>query len=485
METGSSRRKLLQYIPIAIIAAGIILRLIVYLQNRDLWTDEVAVALNIFERSFSELTTPLSYNQYAPPVFLWLVKLSTTILGYGEQAFRLVPLLSGIGALLLLYKILDKSIEGSAKWYPLALFATGIYYLRYATELKQYMPDAFVALFLVWLALRTTLKSNIKLALIWTLVGSITIWASMPSVFILAAIGCYYGATIISNKEYKKLWVIVIPAILWLGQFLVYYYAILSQQISSDFLVGYHERYFLHKLPAGQAEWTHNKDLLNTILSKTFSNNWWSYWFNLALLITGIVSAIRVRNSKAILFIMPVVLMILAAAMKQYSLIPRLTLFAMPLLLVIAGYGLHHLVKTKRVFVKELTTVLSITAFLYSQPLLAIRKPIKEECITESLDYLADKNIEGKQLIVYTGAINAYNYYTKVHPDQTKWIGLKEGILLEQGADVTQLIPGTDTVALLYTIAFDSYYVKDKLAEQMQSAGSYETDGSSAYIFTR
>ena len=54
------------------LALGILVRLVQYFSNRSLWFDEVAVALNLQERNYSELLGALSYDQAAPPLFLWI-----------------------------------------------------------------------------------------------------------------------------------------------------------------------------------------------------------------------------------------------------------------------------------------------------------------------------------------------------------------------------------------------------------------------------
>ena len=64
-----------------IIVFGIVVRLVQYLSNRSLWADEAALALNIVNRSYSELGQPLDYDQAAPIGFLWLEKLAIDIFG--------------------------------------------------------------------------------------------------------------------------------------------------------------------------------------------------------------------------------------------------------------------------------------------------------------------------------------------------------------------------------------------------------------------
>ena len=144
--------KLLFWIAMFIIAAGIVTRIIVLLQNRDLIIDECNIARNIYERGFAGLAQPLSYEQYAPPVFLWMVKLFTVLFGMGEQVLRLYPLLTGFAAIIMLYLILKELTSLRSLWYPLALFVVAHMFIRYSTEVKQYMPDIFISLSLIWLA---------------------------------------------------------------------------------------------------------------------------------------------------------------------------------------------------------------------------------------------------------------------------------------------------------------------------------------------
>ena len=79
--------KIYKWLAYAAILLGIIIRVSVYLQNRNLFIDEANVARNIYERGFADLATPLSYEQYAPPIFLWIVKFITVFMGLVNRLF--------------------------------------------------------------------------------------------------------------------------------------------------------------------------------------------------------------------------------------------------------------------------------------------------------------------------------------------------------------------------------------------------------------
>src|SRR5690606_25656480 len=114
-------KKIFAYIAYFTIALGIVFRIVIYFQNRNLIIDEANIARNIVERDFAGLAKPLYYEQYAPPIFLWITKLSTLLFGTSELAFRLFPFLCGIVGLILLYVLLKKFAANAAAWYPLFL----------------------------------------------------------------------------------------------------------------------------------------------------------------------------------------------------------------------------------------------------------------------------------------------------------------------------------------------------------------------------
>ena len=67
-----------------------------YAENRSLWYDEAALALNITSRGFVELVAPLDYLQTAPPMFLWAERLIVILFGANDWTLRLVPLGAGV-----------------------------------------------------------------------------------------------------------------------------------------------------------------------------------------------------------------------------------------------------------------------------------------------------------------------------------------------------------------------------------------------------
>ena len=436
--------KLMRIIAWCILVSGVVFRIYIYLQNRNLIIDESNIAHNIYERGFKELATPLSYEQYAPPIYLWITKLSAIVFGFSEQALRLYPLLCGIGALYLMYRVLKEFTHETTIWYPLSLFAFAPIFIRYSSELKQYMPDVFISLFLIFAAIKINQfsKSKVRFILLWVLMGTVAIWASMPSVFILAGVGFYYFSQAVYTKEYKRLLPLFIIGGVWLIQFGIYYYTILSAQANSGYLQGYHQQWFLYATPSKMHEWQHNYDLFNLLMFQFEGDNpeiQYIHTMNLGLIIGGTLILITRAGAKAFLVLTPVIAMLIAAALNQYSLIPRVALFSIPLLIITIGYAFGQMAVFKSALLKILFIGIGIFCG-YNNLVYSLNKnEFKYEEITAAMDFLQKNNVEGRGISVFSHSVPAFKYYTQIHPDSNKWDTIKNADLYPRNSDYDSL----------------------------------------------
>lgn len=129
-----------------IVCLGVVLRLVQYLSNPTLPSDEAALVLNIADRSFSGLLAPLDFNMVAPAGFLFAVKVLVLTFGDSEYALRLFPFLCGLLSLLLFRAMVSRWVRPKAATIALGLFAISPCLIRYASEVKQYPCDVTVAL---------------------------------------------------------------------------------------------------------------------------------------------------------------------------------------------------------------------------------------------------------------------------------------------------------------------------------------------------
>lgn len=235
---------------ILLFALAIAIRLSLYMDARSLIIDEANLAFNIVERGYQGFFSPLGYHQYAPPLFMVIMKAYVQAWGVHEFALRLFPMLCSFVALALLYAIGRRLTDHRFALLPLALVGLSPFFLRYATEVKQYSTDVMVALLVVWLALRLAPERiSWRGILLWAVAGSVMIWTSMPVLFLLAGAGLYYAVAFVQQKAWRHLAWLAIPAVLWLLNFGLYYTSILANDITSSHLQSFHGVFFVNFLP--------------------------------------------------------------------------------------------------------------------------------------------------------------------------------------------------------------------------------------------
>jgi len=485
--------KLLFWIATFIMLAGIITRIIVLLQNRNLIIDECNIARNIYERNFITLAEPLSYEQYAPPVFLWMLKICTGLFGMGEQALRLYPLLAGIGAVIMLYLVLKEYTSFNSLWYPLALFVVAHTFIRYSTEAKQYMPDALIALTLIWLALKIDILKTgaFKFIGLWFLIGSVAIWSSMPAVFMLAGVGFYYGIVCLQNRQYKKIALIVATALLWLGQFVFYYYAILKPQIDSDYLQRYHNDYFLF-FSYHLEHWKHNYYVCIELLKEAGGFSGLAVVFHLLLVLIAVVVLLYKNAARGILILIPLLAAVAAAMARQYSLIPRVALFMMPLLLILVGVGFDLLMRVRFMVWRAIIVVIALICIKnHNSASKMIREPFVNEEITRGLDFLKKANIQGDRLYAHNGARPGIIYYTQIHPHRQQWAQFQNTHLLSWDANYDEISASAQpgNTAFLFTSVYpeDLEHTRAIISAHLKEVSKLEQPEAKvfAYIYTK
>ena len=311
--------------------AGISLWVINWWAARPLFLDEANVARNLFDRSFFQLFTPLDHQQYAPPLYLVMAKACGEVFGYSERALRLPALLAGLTTVIALFRAGRTLRLGWALLIPLGLLFANPTVLRYVTEVKPYALDLAVAAWLMTFALdeRTTLRR-------WTAAGVLAPWLSLPSVFVLAAVGSYQSLS--ATRTDKLRWIGVIAT--WLAAFAALYALVLAPSANRGYLQNFHADHFF-PLPTGEGfDLQRAASLVLLQLRLTFGFTAWSLLWGSLLTIL----ALRyVRSRTVVLALVPVVIVFAVSATGKYSLFPRLLLFTLPGWWLLLGYSTQRL----------------------------------------------------------------------------------------------------------------------------------------------
>lgn len=407
---------------------AISLRVVILLQNRSLTLDEVNLVRNLHERGYSELLQPLSYNQFAPIPFLILGKFCVSIFGYYEWAIRLYPFVCGIAAVLLFYCILTRLDLLIGGLYPLLLMASGLLYVRYATEFKQYSSDEMITMLIVLMAIdfnpiKTRRK---KLLLTWCAMGSIAIWFSMPSIFVLAGVGISFLFSALQLKERKLIIVVGLIGLIWIGNFLLNYFLLLQPSIASDYLQSWHKGYFLFLFPSTKQEWQQNADVLSTYWGAIGGHWVLSFLMNLALYIYGTIVVFRKYLSFAIILFLPIILLLITTSLHQYTLLSRVVLFSFPLILLSIAYGIQSCDKLKKgriimLFI-SIGCIITLANFNSFKNFIL---PMRFDWTKENFIWAEKHKVSSSQFYVHELCAPQCDYYLNINPDRRRWASFR------------------------------------------------------------
>ncbi|MFI5845253.1 hypothetical protein ACIA8K_36675 [Catenuloplanes sp. NPDC051500] len=149
----------MRIVALLVVILGSAARVVRWFSDRPLWLDEQMIAINLRDRGFAGLAADLSHDQSAPIGWLWAQRAVLLTLGDGGRMLRLIPLLFGIGTLVLAYYAGRRLLGPAGTLTLVTLLAVNGSLIRYSTEVKQYSADAFTVLLLLTLALLGTRRA--------------------------------------------------------------------------------------------------------------------------------------------------------------------------------------------------------------------------------------------------------------------------------------------------------------------------------------
>jgi len=392
----------------ALLALGVALRVGRYASDRALWLDESYLALNLMNRSYSELLGTLDFGQGAPPAFLLAQKLVVESLGDGEHALRLLPFVSGIVALLLFYAVARRLLTPVAVPIALLLFAVAKPIVVYSAELKQYGIDVAVVLALIYIFLRVVERSRfgVREALLLAATGAGAVWLSHPAGFVLAGIGAGTAFALYARGDRRALALLPVPAAAWLVSFLAMY-GLTLRNIS-------HVEEATGVAAGGLGSPPKNIYLLFNHLDVL---DWMAAGLGPAFVLAGVVTMWAVAGKRPMVVAGAGVVLATVAAgvVGKYPVGGRFVLFLLPLALLFLAEGAVRLV---RALPRDLAAILAVVfALVVLGPPVKravtgeiVRPPDHEE-IRPVLAYVAGQWQKGDTLYVTGAAQYALRYY--------------------------------------------------------------------------
>jgi hypothetical protein len=405
----------LEKISIAFVfAAGILLSLLQFLYNRSLWLDEAKLALNIIHKSSLELLQPLDYNQVAPILFLQIEKFFSTLLPNTEYGLRIFPLLCFWASMCLFYKIIRIRLHNIyAVILALSLFVFNGKLLYYSSEIKQYMSDVLVLLFLFYTLLKEYKKERNRFYVLG-IAGVIAIFLSNVTPIILFTCGIYllYNDFFITRK--KRILSLFLVFAAWMIAFAVCYYFFIYEHPTRDFMISYWTNYDPSFLPHNSVSdfyfflYNNFVEIYSLFRPETLL---------IIFSIVGIISLVwRKKIGMAILVCTPILLHLFLSTLKLYPFDTRLILYTFPCIILIGSLGFEYL--TEIVFIdlriKKLRLFAIIIPMLFLYPFSEFPVKIVTQEIKRSLKYVEENIGEKESVYAHYSDKYSYRYYNDI-----------------------------------------------------------------------
>jgi hypothetical protein len=477
----------------AMLAVGVLVRLRHYLHNKSLWLDEAMLAHNVMDRDYAGLAQPLDQQQMAPLGFLYVSKWVGSLAGYHEMALRFWPLVASLLSLWLVWRLM-RALAPSA-WETLAvvaLFALSFRLAYFASEFKQYSSDVFWALACFWAYHPATLLDRgYGRLLALALVGAVGVWFSHPLIFGLAGLGFYQGYLLLTGFSLARAVKLVVVGGAWLASFAAEYGLILAKDAANRAgMSTYWQDAFLPFPPRSQADLATYLNLPQELFYGTLGINGLG-WLLMFVALAGAVALWEQGRHWAIGLVAPLLLLVLASALKVYPLSGRLVLFLTPSLAILLGVGLVFV--AQRLRQQRLAGLL--LALVLVQPLAItaghLFRPAEEEEVKPLLKHYEQHAQAGDVFYIHCGGSNAVKYYQAIGyvrlPGRVVFCTLDRAEPLRGiRADLAQLraaAPPRIWVLYSHTLGGEDAYINQDLGQAKKGRLAKESKGAALYVF--
>jgi hypothetical protein len=480
---------------IGLFAIGILLRLRQYLSGRSLWADEAMLALNIVNRDFGGLFKPLEYDQGAPIGFLLVEKFFNLILGRNELVLRFFPFLAGLASLWLFYLLLKQTTRGAGLLAALALITVDPQMVYYSSESKQYMVDVAVTLGVFLVAAATFQERARKQDLVVLgLAGSIALWFSHPSLFVLGGIGVTLMLLLLKRRDYSGMWLTTGMGLFWLANLGLLYFVNLRDLSLNQYLMDYWKDAYIPLPPWSNLDWFVTSFVDN--VSFQFGIDYLA-WLLFILMLAGWLALFREQRTYATAFAFSTLFAFVASALRLYPVSGRLGLFLAPIGIVLLGKAveaLHKRLSFNRLWAAAATIILS-GCLIYGPFVTSLQSLIAPkyfEHIRPTMDYLSDSWKAGDKLFVSYWAEPAFRFYAPFYGlDEVSYISSELADYPDQQKLKSRVEPliGKERVWVLLTHVHEQrdFNERDFMVEYLDGVGrkrrEFRRSGTSVYLF--
>jgi hypothetical protein len=428
-----------------LIVLGAIVRLRIYLACRSLWSDEAMLTLNLLHKPLKTLLTKrLDYQQAAPPGFLLLEKCVIAAFGSSEYSLRLLPLLSGIVSIFLVYLLAKRltTIWPTIVAVAMTAFSKGL--IEQTVFVKQYQTDVAITLLILLTAIPLLGATSLRIRslLIFSITSANAIWCSHPAAFTVVGVSTALVIHHAISKRWKDAGRIALASLPAAISLLAEYFLILRSLESSNYL---HTFWISGFLPLPLRFGSAVKWFVTVAPLLMVSPGGYKIWgVAPACFILGLIYLWRRDKPVLLLLLMPIVVVMFAAAIQKYPFTSRLALFALPPLFLVSSIGIGWLLQRPKFGICKIVGV--ILALLLLIPSMAracvwMVEPEPLEEIKPVLAYVHDHMQPNDILCIYRPTQPAFFYYQSRAGLSSAHLYLCQGTdAKSQEADVHNLI---------------------------------------------
>ena len=400
---------------VAIVAAGIVFRIIQWAWGQPFWTDEASLLLNIATKTARQLMGPLDLGQACPPLHLLLLRFCFVTAGDSEHALRLVPLALSLITLPLFAALAWRLLPPVEAMLIGAIFAFSDRVLWHSAEAKQYTGDLFAVTVLLWVAIGVRRPSTVGTRLLLTAAFAVPlVWLSHATAFAFGAISLAMAAPIFKERLGIFRWLSA-NFVFGISLLLLYFFSIQTQRTA--FLTEtWRDQFVPWRQPLSIPVW-----LIRGILGLCDYPVQGLGGIVLFLFIAGAIQLFRQRQLQLFsMMILPTVLLLIASGLRLFPFSGnRVTFFTTPFILLTAGFGARLIHQQFRGNAKSIGRVLLSIMVIetFGLAMFHVWKPEPRTHILPAIAYLKTNYQPDEGIyVIGKGTNSMFNWYWRGEP---------------------------------------------------------------------
>jgi len=376
--------------------------------------DDALLSLNVATRSYTGLLETLDYDQVAPVLFLWLLRLAADLGGVNELALRFVPLVAGIVLPIATWSVARRVLDPWPAVLAAAFVALSPILIRYSAFIKPYELDALVTVVLAGLTLGVLERPDDRRA--WGRLagaGVVALLASLTAPFVLAGAGASLAMKVYVERSRTGFARTGALGVLWIAAFAASYLALYRDVAGSDYMQEFWGAGFLtpRAFGPGGTGW----QLLARLPLQMFDRSRLPFLAHLpiwALIIAGAAHVARGRGTPvAPLLTVPLAAALVVSAMQRYPVSQRTFLYAAPLVMVLLAGGVSAI--RARWPSPPVTRAIGalVGLWLLTLNVLGINRPRRREGMRQLVGELRHRGTGGVPVYLFAGAVPMWTFY--------------------------------------------------------------------------